>query len=117
MDDEPFCIETDSSDYATGAVLSQLSKEDDKWHPVAFLSKCLNVVERNYEIYDKEMLAIIRALKEWQHFVEGARHDIEIWTDHHNLEYFMSAKKLNRRQVRWLLYLSRFDFNLHHQPG
>jgi len=116
-DDEPFRIEADSSDYATGAVLSQLSKEDDKWHPVAFLSKSLNAVERNYEIYDKEMLAIIRALEEWRHFVEGARHNVEIWTDHRNLEYFMSAKKLNRRQARWSLYLSRFDFNLHHRPG
>ena len=62
-DDEPFRIEADSSDYATGAVLSQLSKKDDKWHPVAFLSKSLNTVECNYEIYDKEMLAIICALE------------------------------------------------------
>ena len=58
-DSDPFRIEANSSDFATGAVLSQHSKEDDKWHPVAFLSKSLSTVERNYEIHDKEMLAII----------------------------------------------------------
>ena len=61
----PFHIEVDSSDFVTGAVLSQLSVEDDKWHPVAYLSKVLSPVEQNYEIHDKEMLAIIRALQEW----------------------------------------------------
>jgi hypothetical protein len=61
----PFCIEADSSDFATGAVLSQQSATDEKWHPVAFLSKSLNTVERNYKIHDKEMLTIICALEEW----------------------------------------------------
>jgi len=61
-------------DFATGAVLSQQSPEDNKWHPVAFLSKSLSPVEWNYEIYDKEMLAIVRALEEWRHFVEVAEH-------------------------------------------
>jgi hypothetical protein len=63
------------------------------------------------------MLAIIRALEEWRHYLEGATHPVEIWTDHKNLEYFRSAQKLNRRQARWSLYLSRFDFTLHHKPG
>ncbi|GLB33339.1 putative retrotransposable element tf2 155 kda protein type 1-like [Lyophyllum shimeji] len=86
-------------------------------HPVAFYSKSLNAVERNYEIHDKEMLAIIRALEEWRHFLEGARHKVEIYTDHKNLQYFLTAKKLNRRQARWSLYLANFDFVLHHRPG
>jgi len=77
---KPFRIEADSSDFAIGAVLSQVSSEDQKWHPVAFFSKSLTPVERNYEIHDKEMLAIIRALQEWRHFVEGAEHKCEIWT-------------------------------------
>jgi hypothetical protein len=64
-DSLPFRIEADSSDFATGTVLSQQSPEDNKWHPVSFYSKSLNAVERNYEIHDKEMLAIIRALEEW----------------------------------------------------
>ena len=94
--------------------LSQKNPEDDKWHPVTFLSKSLSPVEWNYEIHDKEMLAIVRALEEWRHFLEGTEHQFEIWTDHKNLEYFMSAKKLNWRQARWSLLLARFDFLLHH---
>jgi len=73
-------------------------------------------MERNYEIYDKEMLAIIRALEEWRHFLKGATHPVEIWTNHKNLEYFMTAKKLNRCQAHWSLHLARFDFLLHHRP-
>jgi len=96
---DPFRIEGDSSDFTTGAVLSQQSPTDGKWHPVAFYSKSLSSVEQNYEIHDKEMLAIIRALEEWRHFLEGATHPVEIWTDHKNLKYFMTAKKLNRCQA------------------
>jgi len=92
---EPFRIEAGSSDFTSGAVLSQQLPGEEKWHPVAFYSKPLSLVEQNYEIYDKEMLAIICALEEWRHFLEGARHLVEIWTDHKNLEYFMTAKKLN----------------------
>jgi len=73
-------------------------------------------MEQNYEIHDKEMLTIICALEEWRHFLEGATYPIEIWTDHKNLEYFMMAKKLNRRQACWSLHLARFDFLLHHHP-
>jgi hypothetical protein len=116
-DNCPFRIKADSSDFATGAVLSQLSSEDEKWHPVAYLSKSLSETERNYEIHDKEMLAIMRALEEWRHLLEGAADKFEIWTDHKNLEYFMSTKKLNRRQARWSLTLARFDFVMHHRPG
>lgn len=116
-DSTPFRIEADSSDFATRAMLSQVSESDGKWHPVAFLSKSLSLVERNYEIHDKEMLAIIRALEEWRHFLEGAEHLFEIWSDHKNLEYFMTAKKLNRRQAQWSLYLTWFDFAMKHIPG
>jgi len=100
QDSELFRVEVDSSDFTTGAVLSQQSMTDGKWHPVVFYSKSLSSVERNYKIHDKEILAIIRALEEWRHFLEGAIHPVEIWTDHKNLEYFMTAKKLNRRQAR-----------------
>jgi len=62
-------------------------------------------------------LAIIRCLEVWRHFLEGAKDQFEIWTDHKNLEYFMKAQKLNQRQARWLLYLSRFDFTLKHVAG
>ena len=66
---------------------------------------------------NKEMLGIMHALESWQHYLEGAKVQFEIWTDHRNLQYFMEAKKLNQRQACWALYLSRFDFNLVHKPG
>jgi len=81
--------------------MSQQLMTDKKWHPVAFYSKSLSSVERNYEIHNKEMLAIIRVLEEWRHFLNGATHLVKIWTDHKNLEYFMTAKKLNCYQACW----------------
>ena len=90
----PMRIETDALDFATGAVLSMLC-DDEKWHPCAYLSKGLNDVERNYDVHDKEMLSIMRALEAWRHYLEGAKHKFKIWTDHRNLQYFMEAKKLN----------------------
>jgi hypothetical protein len=116
-DDLPFRLEADGSGIATGAVLSQQSVDDNALHPVTFLSKALNPVECNYEIHDTEMLAIIRGLEEWRHYLEGARHPVEIWTNHKNLEYLRVAQKLNRQQAHWSLYLSHFDFTLHHKPG
>ena len=112
----PYHVEADSSDFATGAVLSQENLEDRKWHPVAFLSKSFSLVKRNYKIHDKEMLAIVQALEEWRHFLEGTKHQFEIWMDHKNLKYLMTAKKLNQRQAQWSFLLARFDFLLHHQP-
>ena len=90
---------------------------DKKWRPVAFISKSLSNTERNYEIHDQEMLAVVRCLEAWRHFLEGATVKFEIWTDHKNLEYFMKAQKLNQRQAQWALYLSRFDFALKHVSG
>ena len=87
------------------------------WRPVVFISKSLSNTERNYKIHDKEMLAVIRCLEAWRHFLEGAATKFEIWTDYKNLEYFMKAQKLNRRQARWALYLSRFNFMLKHVLG
>jgi len=114
--DKKMQMKVDTSDYATGGVLS-MECEDNLWRPVAFLSKSLNETERNYKIHDKEMLAIVRGLEAWRHLLEGAQTKFEIWTDHKNLEYFMKAQKLNRKQARWVLYLSQFDFTLKHVPG
>ncbi|KAG5715706.1 hypothetical protein E4T56_gene199 [Termitomyces sp. T112] len=113
----PFCIEANSSGFATRAVLSQQSLEDGKWQPVAFYSQSLNAVEWKYKIHDKKMLAIIWSFEEWQHFLEGAWHKFKVWTDHKNLKYFQTAKKLNCQQAQWSLYLANFDFSLHHKPG
>jgi len=114
--DKKMRMEVDASDYVTGGVLLMKCK-DGLWRPVAFLSKSLNETERNYEIHDQEMLAIIRGLEVWKHLIEGAQFKFEIWTDHKNLEYFIKAQKLNHRQARWALYLSRFDFTLKYVAG
>jgi len=114
--DKKLRVEVDASDYAMGGVLS-IKREDGRWRLVAFLSKSLNETERNYEIHDKEMLAIIRELEAWRHLLEGVQFKFEIWMDHKNLEYFMKVQKLNRRQAYWALYLSQFDFTLKHVPG
>ena len=97
--DKKMRMEVDASDYVMGYVLSMEGK-DGLWRPVAFLSKSLNETERNYEIHDKEMLAIVRELEAWKHLLEGAQYKFKIWTDHKNLEYFMKTQKLNKRQAR-----------------
>jgi len=114
--DKEFRIKANASNYATGGVLL-MKCLDKKWKPVAFISKSLSDTERNYEIHDKEMLAVIRCLEVWRHFLEGATVKFKIWTDHKNLEYFMKAQKLNQRQTQWALYLSRFNFMLKHVLG
>ena len=110
-----FRLETDASDFATGAVLSIL--KDNKWHPVAFSSHAMSPEERNYLVADKEMLSIIHALEQWCHYLEGARHQSDIWNNHANLQWFMKRQDLNRRQARWAQYLSRFSFLWSHKAG
>ena len=113
---KPFVLETDASKYASGAVLRQQDTNGD-WHPCGYLSKSFNITERNYEIYDRELLAIIRALTDWRHYLMGSPHIVTILSDHRNLTYFRTAQKLNRRQARWSLYLSEFNVKLIHVPG
>jgi len=96
--DKKMRMEVDTSDYATGGVLS-MECGDGLWQLVAFLSKSLNKTKRNYEIHDKEMLAIIRGLENWRHLLEGTHFKFKIWMDHKNLEYFMKVQKLNQRQA------------------
>ena len=97
--DKEMRVKVDASDFVTEGVLS-MKCEDEKWRPVAYISKSLNEAKRNYKIHDKEMLVIIQCLEAWRHFLEGAKNRFEIWTDHKNLEYFIKAQKLNQRQAR-----------------
>ena len=90
----PFQIEADASKYTSGAVLTQMDSNGDR-HPVAYFSKTFNDTERNYKIYDRELLGIIRALEEWRHYIQGSGHTTIIHADHQNLTYFKSAQKLN----------------------
>ena len=95
---DAFQVETDASDYATGAVLSQW--QQGQWRPVAYLSQSLGPSERNYSIYDREMLAIIRALTEWRHYLQGAQQPFTVLTDHKNIEYWKAPRDLSPRQAR-----------------
>ena len=85
--DACFQLETDASSYVTRAILSQLCA-DEKWHLVGFTSKSLSPAERNYAIYDKELLSVIHRLEEWRHILEETKHTIEVLNDHRNLMYF-----------------------------
>jgi len=116
-DEDPFKLSTDASNFTIDAVLSQKDMQTNLWHPVAFFSKLLDVHERNYEIYDKELLAVIRGLEEYKHYLEGYPYKIEIWSDYQNLTFFRTAQKLTRRQARWALFITHFDFVLYHKPG
>jgi len=70
------------------------------WRPVAFISKSLSNIERNYKILDKEMLTVVKCLEVWRYFLERITINFEIWTDYKNLKYFIKVQKLNRRQAR-----------------
>ena len=109
-------VETDASDYVSSGILSQ---KDDQGilHPVAFMSKKYDPAECNYEIYDKELLAIVRSFETWRSELQGSAFPIRVLTDHRNLEYFMTTKQLTRRQVRWSEFLSQFDFVIRFRPG
>ena len=109
-------LETDASDYVSAGVLSQYG-DDGTLRPVAFFSKKHSITECNYEIYDKELLAIIRCFEEWRPELEGTASPIKVITDHRNLEYFTTTKLLNRRQARWAEFLSRFNFRITYRPG
>jgi RNase H-like domain found in reverse transcriptase/Reverse transcriptase (RNA-dependent DNA polymerase)/Integrase zinc binding domain/Chromo (CHRromatin Organisation MOdifier) domain len=114
---KPAVLETDASDYALGAVLSQLDDETGLLHPCAFHSRKFIPAELNYEIYDKEMLAIVDSVLTWRHYLEGSGHQTRIVTDHKNLLWFTETKVYNRRQTRWAEKLAYFDFTLEYRPG
>uniref|UniRef100_A0A096M8A1 Gypsy retrotransposon integrase-like protein 1 n=1 Tax=Poecilia formosa TaxID=48698 RepID=A0A096M8A1_POEFO len=112
-----FILEVDASDSGVGAVLSQVSNKDNRSHPCAFFSRRLTPPERNYDVGDRELLAIKLALEEWRHWLEGAEHPIVVWTDHKNLAYLQSAKRSNPRRSRWSLFFSRFNLSISYRPG
>jgi hypothetical protein len=91
-------VETDASDYALGGQLGQWDKEG-KLHPVAFYFLKLKGPELNYVIYDKELIVIIEAFKEWKHYLMGTKYKIKVYTDYKNLTTFTTTKELNKRQI------------------
>jgi len=110
-----FRVETDASGHAIGGVLSQ--EQEGKWKPIAFLSRTMQPAERNYEIYDKELLVIVEALAKWRQYLLDAAETFEIRMDHENLKYFRESHKLNGWQARWYLKLQDYDFVLRYISG
>jgi len=114
--ERPIVIETDASDFVSTGALSQ-PDENGILHPVAFFSKKHSLAECNYEIYDKELLAILRCFEEWRPHLVGSTHPIQVLTDHKNLEYFKTKRTLNQCQVRWSAFMSEFPWYAEYRPG
>jgi hypothetical protein len=114
----PTRIKVNASGFATGGVILQKCDDlDSLWHPIAFQSASFKEAEHNYEIWDREMLAITKALKDWRQTLAGLDNPVEIWTDHCNLEFWRTTQHLTRCQARWALLLADYNFVLVHKPG
>jgi len=109
-------IETDASNYVTAGILSEQGK-DSKLHPVPYRSKTMTKAECNYDVHDKELLAIVKALEDWRRYVSNTEHRITILTDHQNLVQFMTTKRLVGRQIRWMEILSQYSIMIEYRPG
>src|SRR5258707_13633915 len=109
-------VETDASDHAIAGILS-VTTRDNEIQLVAFFSRSLQGAEKNYDTHNKELLAIFEAFKNWRHFLEGSAKVIDMVTDHKNLEYFMSSKKLLCHQARWAEFLGQFNMKVRFRPG
>ena len=114
--DQPIIVETDTSDYALGAILS-IQTDSGNIHPVAFHSCSFTPVEINYNTHNKELLAIFAAFTAWRHYLEGSAIPIDVVTDHKNLEYFCTSKVLTHRQACWSEFLSQFNLVVHFCKG
>jgi hypothetical protein len=113
---KPFKVEVDASNYAIGAILMQ---RDDKntLHPVAFFSKTINPAQRNYDVYNRELLGLIETCRHWRQYLHQPAHKVKIYTDHANLLYWKNPGEHNRRVARWHAELMEYDFELVHISG
>src|SRR5258708_38937127 len=109
-------VEMDVSDHTIAGILS-VTTQDNEIHLVAFFSHSLQGAEKNYDTHNKELLAVFEAFKNWWHFLEGSAKVIDMVTNHKNLEYFTSSKKLSQQQARWTKFLVQFNMKVRFRPG
>ena len=114
--DKQFELKVDALRFAVEAVLLQ-RKEVNKRHPVGYYSATLNAAKRNYDIYDLEPLAIIKALRHWRPPLAGSLHKIKVFSDHMNLKYWQDPQKISQCMAREVLELSEYDLEIHHIKG
>ena len=107
-------IEINAFNYAVANILSQ-SDDEDQWHSIAFWFRMMIDVERNYETHNQKLLIIVAMFKHWRHYVKESYHTVEVLTDHNNLKSFMNVRKLNERQVRWVMRLLICNFEIAHR--
>jgi len=113
--EQQYFLEVDASAYALGAVLFQYDQQHRR-RDVGYFSKALTLPERNYNIWDHKFLAIVTALRHWQHLLIGTVEPIVILTDHANLQYYRHPQKINRRVARYINFLEDFNYKLKHIP-
>jgi hypothetical protein len=113
---DPIIVETNASDFALGAIISQTNKHNIT-RPVAFASRKMSGPELNYPVLEKEFLAILFAFQQWRQYLEGPPHPVVVYTDHRSLEYFLTSKQLTRRQARWSEYMGEFNLVIKYRPG
>ena len=111
-----FELEVDTLLFVIGAVLFQRDDEGRR-RPISYFSQALNPAERNYDIWDREFLAIIRGLKHNWHLLVDSPHKVVVLTDHENLAHYCHPQKINQRVARYLHTLADFDLELRHIPG
>ena len=113
---KPFIIKANTSQFATGAVLLQ-EDSNGKEHSAGYLTHSLLPAECNYQVYNHEFLAILRALRKWRHYIQGSPFTTIVWTDHANLTYYRSPQRLTGWQTRWVVELMDYNIELKHKPG
>ena len=110
-------MKTDASGYTIGGFLSQITSETGQWHPVGYYLKKIIMAETRYETHNAELLAIVKAFKNWRHYLDGCQYEVLVLTDHNNLRLFMHIQSLSSRQVCWAQELSRYHFRIDYDQG
>ena len=112
----PFELKVDASQYALGAILYQRN-DGGKLQAVGYYSQTLNLAERNYDVYNRELLAVICALAHWRHLLLGAKHQVMVWTDHNNLTFYRHPQTISSRVARYIPQMAKYNLVLRHKPG